>query len=106
MYGVYSGGTKPGIRAIKKNNWKLIKYDVNNGNIQKNQLFNLKNNPNELLIEHHMKDVVETTGNNPKNNQLNLADDPKFQRKLRKMEKLLFNKMEDFGDPYKFWNQD
>ena len=106
MYGVYSGGTKPGIRAVKKNNWKLIKYDVNNGNIQKNQLFNLKKNPNELLIEHHMKDVVETTGNNPKNNQVNLADDPKFQRKLRKMEKLVFNKMEDFGDPYKFSNQD
>ena len=53
-----------------------------------------------------MKDVVETTGNYPKKYQINLADDPKFQRKLRKMEKLLFKKMKDFGDPYKFWNQD
>ena len=52
-----------------------------------------------------MKDVVETTGNNPKNNQVNLADDPKFQRKLRKMEKLLFLEMEKVGDPFKFWNQ-
>ena len=106
MYGVYSGGTKPGIRAIKKNKWKLIKYDVMNGNVQKNQLFNLKNNPNELMIEHHREDVIEITGNYPKNNQVNLADDPKFKRRLRKMEKLLFKKMEDFGDPYKFWNQD
>ena len=106
MYGVYSGGTKPGIRAIKKNKWKLIKYDVMNGNVQKNQLFNLKNNPNELIIEHHSEDVVKITGNYPKNNQVNLADDPKFKRRLRKMEKLLFKKMEDFGDPYKFWNQD
>ena len=106
MYGAYSGGTKPGIRAIKKNNWKLIKYDVMNGNIQKNQLFNLKNNPNELLIEHHRRDVVEATGNNPKNYQVNLAHDPKFKRKLKKMEKLLFEKMVNVGDPYKFWNQE
>ena len=106
MYGAYSGGTKPGIRAIKKNKWKLIKYDVMNGNVQKNQLFNLKNNPNELIIEHHREDVVEITGNYPKNNQVNLANDPKFKRRLRKMEKLLFKKMKDFGDPHKFWNQD
>ena len=33
-----------------------------NGNVQKNQLFNLKNNPNELMIEHHREDVVEITG--------------------------------------------
>ena len=77
-----------------------------NGNIQKNQLFNLKNNPNELLIEHHRRDVIEATGNSPKNFQVNLADDPKFKRKLKKMEKLLFEKMVDVGDPYKFWNQD
>ena len=95
MYGVYSGGTKPGIRAIKKNKWKLIKYDVMNGNVQKNQLFNLKNNPNELIIEHHREDVVKITGNYPKNNQVNLADDPKFKRRLRKMEKLLFNTQSD-----------
>ncbi|MDB4293567.1 sulfatase-like hydrolase/transferase, partial [Maribacter sp.] len=34
MYGVYSGGTKPGMRSVKKGDWKLIKYDVMDGAIQ------------------------------------------------------------------------
>ena len=40
-YGVYSGGTKPGIRSLKKGKWKLIKYDVMNGQVRRTQLFNL-----------------------------------------------------------------
>ena len=31
LYGAYSGGFKPGMRSIKKGNWKLIKYDVMDG---------------------------------------------------------------------------
>lgn len=31
LYGVYNGGTKPGMRAVKKGDWKLIKYDVLDG---------------------------------------------------------------------------
>jgi choline-sulfatase len=52
MYGVYNGGTKPGMRSVKKGDWKLIKYDVMNGAVQQTQLFNLKDNPYELLAEH------------------------------------------------------
>jgi len=28
LYETYSGGTKPGMRCVKKEDWKLIKYDV------------------------------------------------------------------------------
>jgi arylsulfatase A-like enzyme len=45
MYGVYSGGTKPGMRCVKKGDWKLIKYDLMDGEIRETQLFNLAENP-------------------------------------------------------------
>ena len=28
LYGVYSGGTKPGLRCVKRGDWKLSKVDV------------------------------------------------------------------------------
>ena len=28
LYGVYCGGTKPGMRCVKQGDWKLIQYDV------------------------------------------------------------------------------
>ena len=28
MYGAYCGGTKPGMRSVRKGDWKLIKYDA------------------------------------------------------------------------------
>ena len=31
LYGVYCGGTKPGMRSVKKGDWKLVKFDVMNG---------------------------------------------------------------------------
>ncbi|MDP6035901.1 MAG: sulfatase-like hydrolase/transferase, partial [Verrucomicrobiota bacterium] len=31
LYGVYSGGTKPGMRSVRRGDWKLIKYDVMDG---------------------------------------------------------------------------
>lgn len=105
IYGAYSGGTKPGIRAVKKGDWKLIKYDVLDGKVQKNQLFNLKQNPNELLIEHQNLNVINLTGNMPKPFQVNLSEDLKYISKLKEMEKLLFEEMERVGDPFKFWNQ-
>jgi arylsulfatase A-like enzyme len=105
LYGAYSGGTKPGIRAVKKGDWKLIKYEVLNGKVQKNQLFNLKQNPNELLIEHQNLNVINLTGNMPKPFQVNLAEDLKYISKLKEMEKLLFEEMERVGDPFRFWNQ-
>ena len=49
LYGVYSGGTKPGMRCVKKGDWKLIKYDVLDGTVRETQLFNLAENPDEFL---------------------------------------------------------
>lgn len=51
--GAYNGGTKPGMRSVKQGDWKLIKYDVMNGSVRETQLFNLKDNPDEFLAEHH-----------------------------------------------------
>ncbi len=95
LYGVYSGGTKPGIRSVKKGDWKLIKYDVMDGSVRETQLFNLANNPDELLKEHGSKDPAHT----------NLAADPKCAEKLAEMEALLLAQMRQYDDPYRLWNQ-
>ena len=49
-----------------------------------NPAFNLKDNPEEILIEHHAPEVVAKTGYQPNEKQVNLADDPKFARKRMK----------------------
>jgi choline-sulfatase len=105
LYGVYCGGTKPGMRCVKKGDWKLIKYDVLDGKVRETQLFNLKENPDELLKEHHDPDVVALTGNQPKPNQLNLAENPKYADKLAEMEALLLSEQRRLNDPYRLWNQ-
>ena len=105
QYNTPGSNSNPGIRAVRKGNWKLIKYDVYNGEIQKTQLFNLKENPDELLKEHHDTSVIRLTGNTPKANQVNLADAPKYARRLKEMEKLLHEQQLEFDDPYRLRNQ-
>ncbi|PNW28402.1 sulfatase-like hydrolase/transferase [Formosa algae] len=95
MYGVYAGGTKPGMRTVKKGDWKLIKYDVMDGAVRETQLFNLAENPNEYLPEHHRSGDMET----------NLADNPKYAEKLAEMEAELLTQMIAHDDPYRLWNQ-
>ena len=95
LYGVYSGGTKPGMRSVRKGEWKLIKYDVMKGTVRRTQLFNLNKNPYELLSEHQ--------GDN--SHQINLANNPKFTTKLKEMEVLLFKEMKRLDDPYRLWDQ-
>lgn len=95
MYGVYAGGTKPGIRCVKKGDWKLIKWDVMDGTIHKTQLFNLAENPNEFLPEHGKTNELQT----------NLASNPKYADKLAEMETLLLEQMIENDDPYRLWNQ-
>ena len=95
LYGVYSGGTKPGMRSVRKGEWKLIKYDVMKGTVRRTQLFNLNKNPYELLSEHK--------GDN--SHQINLANNPKFTNKLKEMEVLLFKEMKRLDDPYRLWDQ-
>lgn len=95
MYGVYSGGTKPGMRCVQKGDWKLIKYDMMDGAVRETQLFNLAENPNEFLAEHQKSGEMET----------NLADNPKYAEKLVEMEGLLVDQMAMHNDPYRLWDQ-
>ena len=95
VYGTYSGGTKPGMRCVKKGDWKLIKYDVMNGQVQETQLFNLAENPNEFIAEHNRKSDSQT----------NLATNPKFKKQLKEMEELLLSEMKRLDDPYRLWDQ-
>ncbi len=105
VYGVYSGGTKPGLRCVKKGDWKLIKYDVMDGAVRETQLFNLRDNPNEFLSEHHADSVVQLTGVTPRQHQTNLADQVEFADKLKEMEDLLLAEMRALQDPWRLWNQ-
>ncbi|MFT5410017.1 MAG: choline-sulfatase, partial [Verrucomicrobiales bacterium] len=86
LYGVYCGGTKPGMRCVKHGDWKLIKYDVMDGTVRETQLFNLKENPHEFLKH-------------------DLAEDPSHANKRRQLEDLLKGEMQRLDDPYKLWDQ-
>ncbi|SHJ77057.1 Arylsulfatase A [Reichenbachiella agariperforans] len=95
QYGVYCGGTKPGMRSVRQGDWKLIKYDVMEGVVRETQLFNLAENPNEYLPEHGKEAEMQT----------NLANNPKYADKLKEMEALLLKQMIAHDDPYRLWDQ-
>ncbi|HWL08490.1 MAG TPA: sulfatase-like hydrolase/transferase [Planctomicrobium sp.] len=105
LYGTYSGGDKPGMRCVRKGDWKLIQYDVRNGSVRETQLFNLAENPHELLREHHDSTVISLTGVTPAAHQINLANSPEHAGKLAEMETLLLSEMRRLGDPHRLWNQ-
>ena len=105
LYGAYCGGTKPGMRSVRKGKWKLIKYDTMDGEVRKTQLFDLKENPNELLAEHHEDEIIRKTGNEPLETQVNLAGRSIHSKKLKEMEALLLSEMIKFNDPYRLWDQ-
>ncbi len=105
LYGVYSGGTKPGMRSVKQGEWKLIKYDVMDGKVRETQLFNLRENPDEFLAEHHDPKVIALTGITPQAHQVNLATDPRYATRLAEMESLLLAEMRRLHDPWRLWNQ-
>ena len=96
QYGVYAGGTKPGMRTVRKGDWKLIKYDMMDGEVTETQLFNLANNPHEYLPEHGKAGEMET----------DLAENPKYADTLAEMEALLLEQMELNNDPYRLWDQE
>lgn len=102
LYGCYCGGTKPGMRSIRQGDWKLIRYETLNGTVKQTQLFNLKENPNELLKQHRDDRLVEQIGNLPSANQRNLADDPRYSSKRKELEELLLAEMKRLDDPYRF----
>lgn len=95
MYGAYSGGSKPGMRAVKQGDWKLIRYEAPDLKVNETQLFNLAANPHELLAEHGSKDSM----------QKNLASDPAHAEKLAEMKALLLAEMRRVDDPYRFSDQ-
>lgn len=105
LYGVYSGGTQPGLRCVKQKDWKLIKHDVLEGKVRQTQLFNLTENPYELLEEHQATEVVRLTRNTPKHEQRNLAGDPRYAGKQKELEALLLAEMKRLDDPGRFWDQ-
>jgi choline-sulfatase len=105
LYGTYSGGDKPGMRCVRHGDWKLIKYDVGDGKTHATQLFNLSENPHELLQSHHDPAVIALTGVTPAANQINLADSPKYASILAEMEMQLLAQMRGLDDPYLLWNQ-
>lgn len=95
LFGVYCGGTKPGMRCVRHGDWKLIKYDVLDGKVRETQLFNLAENPHEFIAEHKKENPWLT----------NLADKPKYAKKLAEMEALLLAEMTRLDDPYRLWDQ-
>lgn len=105
LFGVYAGGTKPGMRSVRKGDWKLIQYDALNGAVREQQLFNLADNPNEYLINHQVQSVAALTGVTPRRDQVNLAGNPRYNRELKEMEALLLSEMRRLNDPYRMWNQ-
>lgn len=100
LYGVYCGGTKPGMRTIKTHRWKLIQYDMLDGQVRQTQLFNLKENPNELLVEHHGPELARLLKNKPGTSQINLANSPEYVAKRKELEQLLRSEMKRLRDPY------
>lgn len=105
LYGVYCGGTKPGMRCVKQGDWKLIKYDVLDGKVRETQLFNLAHNPLELLAEHQNDQVRQLTGVQPNVHQTDLAENPQFADRLAAMEALLLDEMQRLDDPHRLWDQ-
>ncbi|MEZ6064842.1 MAG: sulfatase-like hydrolase/transferase [Planctomycetaceae bacterium] len=100
LYGVYCGGTKPGIRSVKSGDWKLIEYDVMDGAVRETQLFNLKQNPHEFLVQHRAAGVFATLKHEPTAQQVNLAGDPAHAETLARMRGLLAEEMRRLDDPY------
>lgn len=102
VYGAYSGGSKPGIRCVKKGDWKLIEYEAPDRDVRETQLFNLRENPAELLVQHADPEVVRLTGSQPDARHTNLAADPAQREKLLEMRELLLSEMRRLDDPHRF----
>lgn len=95
LFGVYNGGTKPGMRCVKRGDWKLIKYDVLDGKVRETQLFNLAQNPHEFIREHDKDGAMLK----------DLAEDPAYADRLAEMEEVLLAEMRRLDDPYRLWSQ-
>lgn len=104
LYGVYCGGEKPGVRAVRRGDWKLVKYESPAGGLH-TQLFDLADNPHELLEEHHDPSVVALLPRAPRPTQRNLAADPAHAATRAELEALLSDEMRRHDDPFRFSDQ-
>ena len=102
-----AAGAKPGMRSVRKGDWKLIKYESPRDGVQETQLFNLAANPHEFVQQHHDAKVSELTGQAPKVHQTtNLAGDAHYADQLAEMESLLlFQDCASTTIPIDFGNQ-
>jgi choline-sulfatase len=105
LYGCYCGGTKPGLRSVRRGDWKLVAFDVLDGAVRRTQLFDLRTNPHEFLAEHHDPSVRAVSGVNPAAGQSDLADDPAHSATRAELEALLLEEMRRLDDPWRLWNQ-
>ncbi|NLT71963.1 MAG: sulfatase-like hydrolase/transferase [Verrucomicrobiaceae bacterium] len=105
LYGVYNGGTKPGMRSVRRGDWKLIQYETLDGAVRETQLFHLAENPREYLTQHHDPAVADLTGVAPEPHQHDLAEDPAHAEKLVEMKALLLAEMRKHDDPWRFRDQ-
>jgi choline-sulfatase len=105
LCGIYCGGAKPGMRCVRKGDWKLIKYDSPRDGVHETQLFNLADNPHEFVPQHHDPKLNSLVATGPTKNQTNLAAEPRFADKLSEMEALLLAEMRRIDDPYRLWDQ-
>ncbi len=93
------------MRSVKQGDWKLIEYESSSSGVRETQLFNLKENPHELLAEHNDAKVTVVAGTSPAKLQVNLAKDPQHAAKLAEMRALLLAEMRRLNDPQRFSNQ-
>ena len=106
MYGAYCGGTKPGMRSVRKGDWKLIKYDV-----MEEEFVRRNFSTSSGIQRNYYRTTSEPQsgfedGNKPKKMQVNLADELKYAKKLEEMEVLFdLSEMTRLSDPYRFWDQ-
>lgn len=100
LYGVYCGGTKPGMRAVKSDGWKLIEYDTLAGQVRETQLFDLRRNPLEFLAEHHDPALRQLLDIQPAADQQDLAESAEQTEKRKELQALLKSEMQRLGDPY------
>ncbi|MCX7818256.1 MAG: sulfatase-like hydrolase/transferase [Kiritimatiellae bacterium] len=103
LYGAYCGGAKPGIRCVREGDWKLIAYHNGTATGRRVQLFNLRDNPWELLPEHRAPEVVAALGRCPAAAETDLAGDPRFASQLARMQALLLSEMRRLDDPWRLW---
>lgn len=105
LYGAYCGGAKPGMRCVREGDWKLIQYESADGKVKQTQLFNLAENPDELLEQHLSDDVSKLVSNLPTAGQRNLASDPQHAKIVEHMKSLLLSEMRRLDDPFRFGDQ-